>query len=136
MARTDDDETGAPELGIAIDQVCFVIEQARAFEAKEAGEGGADADEDDVEGHLLEEESDTAEDELREAIEEMNDDEQAALIALAWVGRGEFDVTEWDEAVQTAKERNVRKAAEYLMGMPELAAFLEEGLEAFGLSCG
>jgi len=136
MAVSDDDETPGPDLGIGLDQVCFVIEQARAFEAKEAGEGGADADEDDVEAHLLEEESDTSEDELREAIDEMNDDEQAALIALAWVGRGEFDASEWDEAVQTAKERNIRKAADYLIGMPELAAFLEEGLEAFGLSCG
>jgi hypothetical protein len=129
------DEDDAPELGISTDTVCWVIARARAFDAKEAGDGDSDPDDDDPESHLLEEEGDTIADELREAIVEMNEDEQAALIALAWIGRGEFDVSEWDEAVRTAKERNLRNADDYLVGMPLLADYLEEGLSAFGLSC-
>jgi hypothetical protein len=131
MADADD----IPELGISTETVCWVIARARAFDAKEAGEGDADPDEDDPEAHLLEEEGDTIAEELREAIAEMNEDEQAALIALAWVGRGEFDVSEWDEALRTAKERNLRNAEDYLVGMPLLGDYLEEGLAAFGLSC-
>jgi hypothetical protein len=131
MADTDD----IPELGISTETVCWVIARARAFDAKEAGDGDADPDEDDPEAHLLEEEGDTIAEELREAIAEMNEDEQAALIALAWVGRGEFDVSEWDEALRTAKERNLRNAEDYLVGMPLLGDYLEEGLSAFGLSC-
>jgi hypothetical protein len=131
MADTDD----IPELGISTETVCWVIARARAFDAKEAGDGDADPDEDDPEAHLLEEEGDTIAQELREAIAEMNEDEQAALIALAWVGRGEFDVSEWDEALRTAKERNLRNAEDYLVGMPLLGDYLEEGLSAFGLSC-
>lgn len=129
------DEDDAPELGISTDTVCWVIARARAFDAKEAGEGDADPDEDDPEAHVLEEEGDTIADELREAIAEMNEDEQAALIALAWIGRGEFDVAEWNEAIRTAKERNLRNADDYLVGMPLLADYLEEGLSAFGLAC-
>ena len=129
------DEDDAPELGISTDTVCWVIARARAFDAKEAGEGDADPDEDDPEAHVLEEEGDTIADELREAIAEMNEDEQAALIALAWIGRGEFDVSEWSEAIRTAKERNLRNADDYLVGMPLLADYLEEGLSAFGLAC-
>lgn len=129
------DEDDAPELGISTDTVCWVIARARAFDAKEAGEGDADPDEDDPEAHVLEEEGDTIADELREAIAEMNEDEQAALIALAWIGRGEFDVAEWNEAIRTAKERNLRNADDYLVGMPLLADYLEEGLAAFGLAC-
>lgn len=129
------DEDDAPELGISTDTVCWVIARARAFDAKEAGDGDADPDEDDPEAHVLEEEGDTIADELRDAIVDMNEDEQAALIALAWIGRGEFDVSEWDEAVRTAKERNLRNADDYLVGMPLLADYLEEGLSAFGFSC-
>lgn len=129
------DEDNVPELGISTDTVCWVIARARAFDAKEAGNGDADPDDDDPEAHLLEEEGDTIAEELREAIGEMNEDEQAALIALAWIGRGEFDVAEWDEAVRTAKERNLRNADDYLVGMPLLADYLEEGLAAFGLAC-
>lgn len=129
------DEDDVPELGISTETVCWVIARARAFDAKEAGNGDADPDEDDPEAHLLEEEGDTIAEELREAIAEMNEDEQAALIALAWIGRGEFDVSEWSEAVRTAKERNLRNADDYLVGMPLLADYLEEGLAAFGLAC-
>ncbi len=129
------DEDDVPELGISTETVCWVIARARAFDAKEAGDGDADPDEDDPEAHLLEEEGDTIAEELRDAIAEMNEDEQAALIALAWIGRGEFDVSEWDEAVRTAKERNLRNAEDYLVGMPLLGDYLEEGLSAFGLSC-
>jgi hypothetical protein len=129
------DEDDVPELGISTETVCWVIARARAFDAKEAGNGDADPDDDDPEAHLLEEEGDTIAEELREAIAEMNEDEQAALIALAWIGRGEFDVSEWDEAVRTAKERNLRNADDYLVGMPLLAEYLEEGLAAFGLAC-
>ncbi len=129
------DEDDVPELGISTDTVCWVIARARAFDAKEAGDGDADPDEDDPEAHLLEEEGDTIAEELRDAIGEMNEDQQAALIALAWIGRGEFDVSEWDEAVRTAKERNLRNADDYLVGMPLLGDYLEEGLSAFGLSC-
>lgn len=130
------DEDDVPELGISTETVCWVIARARAFDAKEAGDGDADPDEDDPEAHLLEEEGDTIAEELRDAIGEMNEDEQAALIALAWIGRGEFDVSEWGEAVRTAKERNLRNADDYLVGMPLLGDYLEEGLSAFGLSCG
>lgn len=132
MAEQDD----APELGISTETVCWVIGRARAFDAKGAGDGDADPDEDDPEAHLLEEEGDTIAEELREAIAEMNEDEQAALIALAWIGRGEFDIAEWNEARRTAKERNLRNADDYLVGMPLLADYLEEGLAAFGLACG
>jgi len=129
----DDDDL--PELGISLDTVCWLISRARAFDAKEAGDGDTDADEDDVEAHLLDEEADTIEEEMREAIAELNEDEQAALIALAWVGRGEFDLSEWNEALRLAKERNLRNADDYLLGMPLLADYLEEGLAAFGLTC-
>lgn len=132
MTEEDDD---LPELGLSTDTVCWLIARARAFDAKQEGDGVGDADEDDVEAHLLDEDADTIEEEMRDTIAGLNEDEQAALIALAWVGRGEFDISDWSEAVRMARERNLRNAEDYLLGMPLLADYLEEGLAAFGLSC-
>jgi hypothetical protein len=82
---------------------------------------------------LAEEESDdlTAE-ELRELIADLNVDETAELIALMWLGRGDYERSEWTTAVEEARRRHRRKAAKYLLGMPLLAELLEEGLETLG----
>ena len=74
------------------------------------------------------------EDELRAFIAGLNEDEQASLIALAWIGRGDYSGEEFDEARTLARERNIRDAAEYLLGIDMLGDMLEEGLAELGLS--
>jgi hypothetical protein len=64
----------------------------------------------------------------------LNEDEQASLIALAWIGRGDYDADDWEEARNLARERNMRDPAGYLLGIEMLGDMLEEGLEALGLS--
>ncbi|AEH86846.1 DUF3775 domain-containing protein [Mesorhizobium opportunistum] len=82
---------------------------------------------------LAEESSENlTEEEFRELINDLNVDEAAELIALAWVGRGDYDAAEWSDAVTAARERANRRTAKYLLGMPLLADWLEEGLEAIG----
>jgi hypothetical protein len=82
---------------------------------------------------LAEEESeDLTGEELRELIGDLNVDEAAELIALVWLGRGDYEAAEWGEAVSEARQRDRRKTANYLMGMPMLGTWLEAGLEAIG----
>ncbi|RWM04732.1 DUF3775 domain-containing protein [Mesorhizobium sp.] len=82
---------------------------------------------------LVEEASeDLTEEEFRELINDLNVDEAAELVALAWIGRGDYDASEWVEAVAAARERANRRTAKYLLGLPQLADWLEEGLEAIG----
>jgi hypothetical protein len=45
-----------------------------------------------------------------------------------------FSTEEFDEAVQTAREERVNSTSRYLIGMPLLADYLEEGLEQLGIS--
>ncbi len=71
--------------------------------------------------------------ELRAFIEGLNDDEQAHLVALAWVGRGAYDAEDYAEAVDTAFAEKTTPTADYLMGMPHLAENLEAGLDAMGV---
>ena len=66
--------------------------------------------------------------ELLGAIRDFNEDERARLVALAWLGRGTFELGEWKEAVATARSEHARRTAEYLLGMPLLGDYLEDGL--------
>lgn len=83
---------------------------------------------------LAEEESeDLTARELKALINDLNVDEAAELIALAWIGRGDYDATEWADVVAEARERGRgKRASKYLLGMPMLGDWLEEGLEALG----
>jgi Xaa-Pro aminopeptidase len=72
--------------------------------------------------------------ELHEFIAGLNDDEQAALTAVMWIGRDSFDAEELDEAIATAISEKSVPTEDYLMGEPRLADYLEAGLEALGIS--
>jgi hypothetical protein len=74
-----------------------------------------------------------AERELHAFIRGLNEDEQAHLVALAWVGRGVYEADDFDEAVETAFAERSAPTDEYLMGMPHLAENLEAGLDAMGV---
>lgn len=132
------------DLAIDPDTVRLFVLKAKAISAalsddyRAGSEHEVELDDQSHDGHhhdgLAEEESeDLTARELRALIGDLNVDESAALIALAWIGRGDFDATEWADAVAEAQERGAgRKAARYLMGMPMLGDWLEEGLEAMG----
>jgi len=134
MPRIDESQDPV-ELEINPDKVCFIILKAHEFDAKVApesiDEGSAPADE--GERVILEEyKDDSTFQELYDAIDGLNEDEVVDLIAIAWVGRGDFARSEWAEARALAAERHRRHSAEYLTGIPTLGDFLEAGLEELG----
>lgn len=126
------------ELEISKEIVCFVILEAREFEEQ------LEVDEDDPGSNLVggvyradiaRDDDDATYDEVKQFIESIDLDEQCDLVALAWVGRGDFDLDEWAEAQKLARERHTEHTADYLLGMPLLADYLQAGLDAFGISC-
>ena len=81
---------------------------------------------------------DATEDELRDVIAGLNDDERADLIAMVYIGRGDMEPEEWGAAVRLAREREAASSlstADWLIGIPNLADLLDEGLNAMGRSC-
>jgi hypothetical protein len=131
MAEPSDDEEF--DLGISLESVAAIADAARAVQ--EGEESGALArDEEDEDGLDADDDENMDEDALRAFIAELNEDEQASLIALAWVGRGDYTGDEFEEARALAKERNIRDPAEYLLGIDMLGDMLEEGLDELGLS--
>ena len=115
---------------VALDTVCFVIGKARELVIDEDRE----VDEDDGdEGSAFA--SSPEVDELREFIDSLPEDEQAELVAIAWIGHGTFTAEDWDEAVESALEEHPNAAAEYLLTLTLLAEDLESGLGDLGLEC-
>jgi uncharacterized protein DUF3775 len=121
-------------LEISTDKIGFVILKAREMAAKVAAwDDGATSDH-DAESILEDFSDDATQAELKEFIRDLNEDEQANLVALAWVGRGSFAPEEFDEALATARAERNNRTADYLLGMPLLPDYLEEGLDRLGYS--
>jgi hypothetical protein len=124
-------------LEISPAKVAHVIIKSREFDAKVAiwDEPSSAIDMDDSGDAILEDRSsDATRGEVAQFIAGLNEDEQANLVALTWVGRGTYSADEFDEAVETAKAEHTNPTQEYLLGIPLLADYLEEGLEKLGYS--
>ena len=126
------------DLATPLDLICRIIVRARQLEAQvpevdaeEAETGDSDEDFDTLDEDIDE----TVMDELRTAIEDLADDQQAELLALAMVGRGTYDASEWEDAIDDANDPASESPVDQLLDMPTLAEYLDAGLAAFELSC-
>jgi hypothetical protein len=127
-------------MDIAVEKVCDIIVHAREFDVKEGitdPDSGSNAIDDGSTDVLTSAPDDSTEDQLREVIAGLNDDERQELIALVYLGRGDMEAEEWDAAVRLAREREEAgtRAADYLLGIPNLPDLLDEGLAALGFNC-
>ncbi|TBW34710.1 DUF3775 domain-containing protein [Siculibacillus lacustris] len=118
---------------IAVEKVHELVEYFRFLDAK-SGDGDIEGEEEgsrSPSGHLFEDGADDGtEDQIRGVIEGLNVDEKSDLVALMWIGRGDFEAKEWPVAVRRAQERSIRNTARYLMGIPNVGDLIEEGLAA------
>jgi hypothetical protein len=135
--NTEGDEDESP-LTISPEKVCFIIMKAREFDAKdevtEPDPGSNPADDMDVEV-LEEHEDDPVVEELTSLIGSLSEDEQIDLVALAWLGRDDYTADDWSSVREEAARAHNQRTAEYLLGMPLVGDFLEEGLSMLGYSC-
>ena len=128
-------EETSDQLTISPEQAFFIIVKAREFdeqvESADPDSGSNPADDREVE--VLEEDADNpVQQELEEALDALNVDEQLDLIALTWLGRGEY--SSFAEAREEASDMRDKHITEYLIGTPKLGDFLEEGLAQIGYS--
>ena len=128
-------------LEISADKVAHVIVRSREVDVKtDAWDEDADPDPaaEDADGETILEDlpGDATRQELREFLAALNEDEQASLIALAWIGRGTYAPGELGEAISTAKAEPGANAPEYLFSLPLLPDYLEDALEQLGISAG
>jgi hypothetical protein len=126
------------ELEISPESVCFVIIKAREFDVKDAVSEpapGSNPTDDKMTAVLEDHKDDPVVQELTSYIGAMNVDKQIELVALAWLGRGDYSADDWPSVREQAAEAHNDKTASYLLGIPMLGDFLEEGLAMLGYSC-
>jgi Protein of unknown function (DUF3775) len=135
MRRIDESERPMPEINPV--KVCFIIEKLREYLGEDVGVETDDSNpaDDDERVMLTEAAGPSLRRELVEFIRGRDVDEAAALVALAWIGRGDFEPEEWRTAVAEAKQRAEGPTWKYLLGFELLPDYLEDALSAFGRSC-
>jgi Protein of unknown function (DUF3775) len=124
-----------PHLDIPTDKLGFIIVKAREYDVKESDgdpDEGSNPTDDGNTDVLMDKSDDPVREELVGAIQELPEDERLQLVALAWLGRGTYDISEWDTALDTARSEHKKRTAEYLLGLPLLGDYLEDGLAMFG----
>jgi hypothetical protein len=126
------------ELSISPDKVCFIVVKAREFDAKDMvtePDPGSNPTDDGGVAVLEDHGDDPVLQELVSFINALSEDEQVDLVALAWLGRDDYAASDWAAVRDEAARAHNRHTARYLLGMPLLADFLEEGLSLLGHSC-
>lgn len=126
------------ELTISPRKVCDIIQKARVVmekvEVTDPDSGSNPTDDESID--VLELLADDASlEELMAALDALNVDEQYEILALMWLGRGDFTLENWEEALDAARGVRHRHVSLYLSETPEAPDFLEEGLAQFGYSC-
>ena len=121
-------------LSINPDTVCFVVAKAREVNVKVAPEELAD-DGDDMERILEGYADDATYQELKAFLDAQSDDVLRELLALTWIGRGDYAADDWQSVMSEIADVREKHTSDYLLGTPLLADYLEEGLSEFGLSC-
>jgi len=96
------------------DKVGFVIIKAREFDVQEE----LDVDDSNAsDDHFMSVYADSKEDsvrkELKEFVDSMDEHEQCELVALCWIGRGDFSPEEWKSAVAEARSQRQGSTADY-----------------------
>lgn len=127
-----------PALSISPEKVCFVVDKAREFFAKDIvtiPDDASNPTDDKMIAVLEDHRDDPVVEELTRFIGALTADEQIDLVALAWLGRNNGSIEEWDELRAEASRAHNKRTASYLLGMPLLPSHLEDALSTFGFSC-
>jgi hypothetical protein len=127
-----------PELRINSDKVCDFIEAARELSGKvpeTSGDGTTSGDDSPYHLSLEQVKDDPTRQQMVEFVAGLNVEEQVDLLALIYLGRGDYSLEEWDDVLDAARDRIDSKDADFMIGDRALPGYLEDGLEAFGRSC-
>jgi len=125
-------------LNIGSDTICRLIDLAREFHAQEEvsiPEEPANPSGDWAVQMLASHADDATFQEFKAIVEDLEPDQQQEVVALLWLGRGDYSKGEWRDALEQAADSWNFETAEYLIAHPLLADYLDRGLDLFGYRC-
>ena len=120
-----------PDLAVSSAKIAAILAKARQIDVKDVvtdPNSGSNASDDAMLSVLEDHADDPVRSELTAIVRGMNEDEQIDLVALAWLGRGDGELGDWNDLRAEAARAHNRRTAEYLLGMPLLSDYLEEAL--------
>lgn len=127
------------DLVTPLETICRLIIRAREMEAQvptnESDDEEDPTDSDDEFAVMDDDANEAVEEEVRALLDDLGEDQVQEILALAWVGRGTYDASEWRDALEEAADPDGEDPVEQLLEMPALAGLLDAGLAAFDLSC-
>lgn len=136
--ETDSEATPGDVLEVSSETVCRLVTLARGFHAQEqvvipeeAGNPSGDWGQQMLASHI----EDSTFREFKSIVQDLEPDQQHQLVVLLWLGRGDYSLDEWKDAMEYAAECDAGNTAEYLIAHPLLPDHLVEGLAAFDISC-
>ena len=115
-----------PEL---LQELIFKLRAVMAQEALVSPDSGSNPTDDEGPATLQEDDADLTRAELETLIDDLEPDQQAQLVALMWLGRGDVEAEEFGEALTLAAERHEGATAAYLLAHPHVADYLDEGVD-------
>ena len=124
-------------LTIPLEKLAYIVTKAREFDAEvpPVDEDSGSNPSDDAERDVLEfGANNPTHQELTDAIDSLSDRERVELLALTWLGRGDYTKEEWREVLEEAHRVHDERETQYLVGTPLLADYLEEALSQLGYS--
>ncbi|HXP05089.1 MAG TPA: DUF3775 domain-containing protein [Stellaceae bacterium] len=124
-------------LTIPLEKLAFIIIKAREYDAEVPSvdeDSGSNPSDDADRGVLEENPGNPTLQELVDALNGLSELERIEVLALTWLGRGEYSKEEWRDALMESRRVHDAKETDYLVGTPLLADYLEEGLSQLGYS--
>lgn len=120
-------------MNMAEKSVRSLILRARAYDSKEQIDDfqpDPDSSELDFVESMLTGDRDPIRDEIKNWVDCLDEESQVELVALYWIGRGDYEGSDFVAAVSQARARRTSPTAGYLLGAPMLGDYLEAGLDA------
>ncbi|KTD64915.1 hypothetical protein Lsan_0908 [Legionella santicrucis] len=121
-------------LNLDTETICDLLDKARQFQAKEEVSFPEETAEMDSLYVLADYQDDPVYQETVEYIDGLRPDQQATLVALMYLGRGDYNQEEWEEAFNFAQDELTKRTGEYLLSRPSVADDIERGLNMLGIS--
>jgi Protein of unknown function (DUF3775) len=124
-------------LAIPLEKLAYIIVKAREYDAEVPpvdDDSGSNPSDDGGRDVLEETPENPTYQELADAIGSLSELQRIELLALTWLGRGDYGKEEWRAALREARRVHDEKETDYLIGTPLLADYLEEGLAQLGYS--
>ena len=124
------------QLTTKIDYIQMLILKVRDIMVKEGAvmpDVGSNPTDDEIPAVLQDTGEDLTRAEVVAEIQGLMPEQQDELVALMWLGRGDFEPEEFADALAQAAERRETPTEEYLLGVPLLADYWAEALERLEL---